>query len=328
MADHVQFGPFTFGIESGALSKLGSVVRLQPQPARVLAALVRRAGDVVSRDELRREVWPTGTYVDFERGLNFAVAQIRSALGDSADRPVYVETLPKRGYRFIAPVTRSADAAPPAKMPPDAAPPAKMPPDAVPPAKLPDAAPPAKMLPDAAPPAQVLPVVEPIAVPNRKRLSAWAGVVIGVGALAAFALTWTAYQDRPIRVAVVSFDNETGQDAFDEVAVAIADQTVARLATPDRLARLSVVGNSAALRRPRDFRDIKEIGRAVDVRYVVLAQMKIDSSKARLIAHLIRVSDEAHVWANSYDREAFTLDAQNEIAEAIAAAVSTQLAGS
>jgi TolB-like protein len=129
-------------------------------------------------------------------------------------------------------------------------------------------------------------------------------------------------------VAVVSFDNETGQDSFDEVAVAIADQTVARLATPDRLARLSVVGNSAALRRPRDFRDIKEIGRAVDVRYVVLAQMKVDTSKVRLIAHLIRVSDEAHVWANSYDRTAFTLDAQYEIAEAIASAVSTQLAGS
>jgi TolB-like protein len=146
--------------------------------------------------------------------------------------------------------------------------------------------------------------------------------------LTTFAFAWTEYRSRPVRVAVVSFDNETGQDAFDQVAVAIADQTVARLATPDRLARLSVVGNSAALRRPRDFRDIKEIGRAVDVRYVVLAQMKIDPSKARLIAHLIRVSDEAHVWAGSYDREAFTLDAQNEIAEAIAAAVSTQLAGS
>jgi TolB-like protein len=92
--------------------------------------------------------------------------------------------------------------------------------------------------------------------------------------------------------------------------------------------RLSVVGNSAALRRPRDFRDIKEIGRAVDVRYVVLAQMKVDAAKVRLIAHLIRVEDEAHVWANVYDRPAFTLDAQHEVAEAIASAVSKQLVGS
>lgn len=292
MAATARFGPFTFDIESGVLSKHGSPVRLQPQPARVLAALVRSAGNVVSREELRQEIWPTGTYVDFERGLNFAVAHIRSALGDSADRPVYIETLPKRGYRFIAPLTRLSDVEAPA------------------------------------PAALERPVSEPIPEAARKRIPGWAIVTIAAAIIGAVTYAWTDYRHRPIRVAVVSFDNETGQDAFDEVAVAIADQTVARLATPDRLARLSVVGNSVALRRPRDFRDIKEIGRAVDVRYVVLAQMKIDPSKVRLIAHLIRVSDEAHVWANSYDRDAFTLDTQNEIAEAIASAVSKQLAGS
>ena len=288
MAQSVRFGPFTFDSESGPLSKHGSVVRLQPQPGRGLAALVRRAGDVVSRDELRQEVWPTGTYVDFERGLNFTVAHIRSALGDSADRPVYIETLPKRGYRFIAPVTQSADAV---STPTDAS-----------------------------------PAATALSVRNRGRVLLWVGVATAVVALAALGFAWAEYGTRPIRVGVVSFDNETGQDAFDEVAKAIADQTVARLAAPERVAWLHVVGNSAALRRPRDFRDIKEIGRAVDVRYVVLAQMKVDASKVRLIAHLIRVSEEAHLWANSYDREAFTLDAQNEIAEDIASAVSKQLA--
>jgi DNA-binding winged helix-turn-helix (wHTH) protein/TolB-like protein len=291
MSDTVQFGPFTFDVQSGALSKHGSTLRLQPQPGRVLAALVRRAGDVVSREELRQQLWPTGTYVDFERGLNFAVGHIRSALGDSADRPLYIETLPKRGYRFIAPITRLPDAGtPPPELPPPAA-------DSLP-------------------------------APARGRLSVPAAAVIAVMTLAAAAFAWTQYRPGPIRVAVVSFDNETGQDAFDEVAVAIADMTVARLATPDRLSRLSVVGNAAALRRPRDFRDIQAIGRDVDVRFVVLAQMKIDPSKVRLIAHLIRVSDEAHVWANVYDRDAFTLDAQSEIAEAIASAVSNQLVGS
>jgi DNA-binding winged helix-turn-helix (wHTH) protein/TolB-like protein len=293
MADTVQFGPFTFDSESLALSKHGSAVRFQPQPARVLAALLRHAGNVVSREELRQEVWPTGTYVDFERGLNFAVAHIRSALGESADRPVYIETLPKRGYRFIAPVTRVSDVA----------------------TSRPE------------PPAPSAPVVEVLPESNRRGF-VWAGVVVGAIALVALAVAWAAQQNRPVRVAVVSFDNETGQDAFDQVAVAIADQTVARLATPERVVRLSVVGNSAALRRPRDFRDIKEIGRAVDVRYVVLAQMKVDAAKVRLIAHLIRVEDEAHVWANVYDRPAFTLDAQNEVAEAIASAVSKQLVGS
>jgi DNA-binding winged helix-turn-helix (wHTH) protein/TolB-like protein len=293
MSDTVQFGPFTFDVESGALAKHGSTVRLQPQPSRVLAALVRRAGDVVSREELRQQLWPSGTYVDFERGLNFAVGHIRSALGDSADRPLYIETLPKRGYRFIAPITRPSDAG---TRPPEVAP----------------------------------PITELPSAPTRKWLRARtaAVVVVALMTLAALAFIWAEYRTRPIRVAVVSFDNETGQDGLDEVAVAIADMTVARLAAPDRLGRLSVVGNAAALRRPRDFRDVKEIGRAVDVSYVVLAQMKIDPSKVRLIAHLIRVSDEAHVWANSYDRDAFTLDAQSEIAEAIASAVSNQLTGS
>src|SRR5262245_22558832 len=291
MADTVRFGPFSFDVDSGTLSKFGSPVRLQPQPARVLAALVHRAGDVVSREDLRRELWPTGTYVDFERGLNFAVAHIRSALSDSADRPLYIETLPKRGYRFIAPIARSAEMAQPVDAP--------------------------------------QPIIEETPPATARRPAPLrAGLVVALVVVAVVVFAWQDYRSRPIRVAVVSFDNETGQDAFDKVAIAIADQTVARLATPDRVTRLSVVGNSAALRRPRDFRDIKEIGRAVGVRYVVLAQMKADGSKARLIAHLIRVSDEAHLWANSYDRQTFTLDVQNEIAEAIAAAVSTRLSGS
>ena len=150
-------------------------------------------------------------------------------------------------------------------------------------------------------------------------------LLVGVAGLLAM---WNRPSARgTIRVAVVPFDNETGQDAYDGVAVAIADQTVVRLATPDRLRRLRVIGNAAELRRPRSFRDIKAIGQAVDADYVVLAQMKIDDSKVRLIAHLIRVSDQVHVWADAFDRPAFTLDAQAEIAEAIARAVTARLAG-
>jgi DNA-binding winged helix-turn-helix (wHTH) protein len=105
----VRFGLFEFDADSGALTREGAAVRLQPQPARVLALLVARAGEVVSRDALRQEVWNDGTFVDFERGLNFCIAQIRSALGDAADAPRFIETLPKRGYRFIAPVQPLAE---------------------------------------------------------------------------------------------------------------------------------------------------------------------------------------------------------------------------
>src|SRR5262245_23624433 len=105
----MQFGLFRFDPETGALTREGIPVRLQAQPARVLAMLVARPGEVVTRDELREAVWGSETFVDFERGLNFAIAHIRSALGDSAASPRFIETLPKRGYRFIAPVSAPSD---------------------------------------------------------------------------------------------------------------------------------------------------------------------------------------------------------------------------
>ena len=89
---------------AGELRRGGMTTRLEPQPARVLAMLVERAGEVVTRAELQQHVWSGDTFVDFERGLNYCVAQIRTALGDSASSPRFIETLPRRGYRFIAPV--------------------------------------------------------------------------------------------------------------------------------------------------------------------------------------------------------------------------------
>ena len=123
---------------------------------------------------------------------------------------------------------------------------------------------------------------------------------------------------------VVTSDAETAA-ALAEVAGGVADATVARLATAEREKRLSVIGNSAALRRPRAFRDLQAIGREVGAEYIVLAQLKEDSTGVRLIAHLIRVSDEVHLWAHTFDRPAFTLEAQAEIAEQIAASVSARL---
>ena len=124
------------------------------------------------------------------------------------------------------------------------------------------------------------------------------------------------------------FDNETGMEDFDRIARGVADATVARLATPERVATLSVIGNAAALFQPRAFRDLQRIGTELDADYIVLAQMKRDAAGVRLIAHLIRVDDQAHVWANTYDRPAFTLDVQSEIAESIASAVARALATS
>src|SRR3954453_7663201 len=98
------FGAFAFDGASGELRKHGVRVRLEGQPLQILLALVTHPGEVITRDELQHQLWPGGTFVDFDHGLNAAMNRLRQMLGDSADQPRYIETLPGRGYRFIAPV--------------------------------------------------------------------------------------------------------------------------------------------------------------------------------------------------------------------------------
>jgi len=99
-----RFGVFEFDGDSKELHKSGRLVALEPQPAKALALLLSRAGDVISREELRDAVWGKETHVDFDRGLAYCVSQVRAALGDSGDNPRFVQTIPKQGFKFIAPV--------------------------------------------------------------------------------------------------------------------------------------------------------------------------------------------------------------------------------
>ena len=101
----VRFGPYEADLGTGELRKDGAKVPLQDKPFQMLALLLRRPGELVTREELRSELWPADTFVDFEHGLNTAVKKLRQALDDSAETPRFVETLPKRGYRFVAPVS-------------------------------------------------------------------------------------------------------------------------------------------------------------------------------------------------------------------------------
>jgi DNA-binding winged helix-turn-helix (wHTH) protein/TolB-like protein len=283
MASRVRFGLFQFDPATGELAREGTPIRLQPQPARVLALLVERPGELVSRDDLRRHVWGNETFVDFERGLNFCIAQIRSALGDSADSPRYVETVPKRGYRFIAPATV-----------------------------------------DGARPSNETPAVAPAKSKQRVAVIALAAsLAAGVGAFI-FVRQQVVAPAATVPIAVVPFDNQTGSIAFDAVAEGLADATVAQLAQAER-PRLAVVGNAQLLRTARSFRDVKRIGAELNVDYVVLGQVQRDGQGVRVVAHLIRVSDERHVWANRFDRPALTLEVQGEIADHIAREVARRL---
>src|SRR5436190_17705933 len=126
-----KFGLFEADARTGELRKQGRPLRLRGRPFDILLLLLERAGDVISRDELRQQLWPADTFVDFDHGLNSAMNRLREALGDSAENPRFIETLPRRGYRFVAPIhvvqTGSAVGAPAVGTAPSARPPVPLP---------------------------------------------------------------------------------------------------------------------------------------------------------------------------------------------------------
>src|ERR1700758_4323543 len=108
----IKFGAFEADFAAGELVKSGTKIRLQDQPFQVLALLLENSGQMVTREELRQKLWPADTFVDFDNGLNTCINKIRGALGDTAEKPRFVETLPRRGYRFIGPQATGASTPP------------------------------------------------------------------------------------------------------------------------------------------------------------------------------------------------------------------------
>ena len=107
----IRFGAFELDLEAGQLLKSGRLVRLQPQPFKLLCLLTSRTGKLVTREEIQAALWKDDTFVDFEQGVNFAIKQVREALSDQAEHSLYIQTVPKRGYRFLAPVSTVAGGA-------------------------------------------------------------------------------------------------------------------------------------------------------------------------------------------------------------------------
>lgn len=269
-----RFGLFEFDPATGELRREGALVRLQAQPAQVLRALLEHAERIVSREELRDAVWHNDTFVDFERGLNFCVAQIRAALNDNAVEPRFIRTIPKRGYQFIAPVSRSEEV--------------------------------------------VERSVIPTTPPRRWRFIALsaAGCLLVLVAAAGYWLKVRA-ESAPI-VAVVRFDNETGNPDMSRFGDAIADNLVVELTTrADRHYR--VVGNAHILRLPRDQRDLSAIASTLGASYVILGQVQSAGTQTRVLAHLIHLPDQTHVWVARIEHDVEDpLNLEAQIAQTIA----------
>jgi DNA-binding winged helix-turn-helix (wHTH) protein/TolB-like protein len=250
----VRFDRFEADLRAGALWRDGERVRIQDLPFRLLTVLLERPGELVTRAELVQRLWGGETFVDFDAGLNTAVAKLREALGDSAETPRLLETVPKRGYRLLVPVT---------------------PADAI-------------TEPEIAHSATPVPAAARF---SRRSVIAAAAMIV---AAALGALYWLR-AGPPTRVAVVLFDNETGRQDFDRLAQTLTDSVVLKLGSQSRLA---VIGNAAILRTDRPFRDLKAIRSEVAADLIVIGQVQRKAEGYRVMTHLIRASDEAHIWVN------------------------------
>lgn len=283
-----QFGTYAFDDRTLELTRSGRPVPLEPQPARALALLVVRAGELITRDEMRTHLWDAGTHVDFDRGLAYCIGELRAALGDSADNPRFVQTLPRRGFTFIAPVTTGPVPAEPATSAP-----------ATRDASLQSNG--TTFSTPAAPPGE--PAVHPPVVKPWIAAIAIAGIALIVGAAGALMVARDrppAPPRRPI-VAVSVFENETGDARHDRLVASLSDAIVERL-TAIGPSLVGVDGNAAILRRPRDARDWRAVAHDTGAAYLVSGLLQARADRLSLLMFLIRLDDGTHVWVQRINR--------------------------
>jgi TolB-like protein/DNA-binding winged helix-turn-helix (wHTH) protein/Flp pilus assembly protein TadD len=298
----LRFGVFEVDLRAGELRKHGLRIRLQEQPFQLLATLLERAGQVVTREELQKKLWPADTFVDFDHGLNKAVNKIRDALGDSAESPRFVETVARRGYRFLAEV-KGADEI--AVRSPEIAP-----------AQLPSSQPPASQTGDRAE------LVDAAAMPQRRlpplawKISAF--VLLAV--IAAFAAWKIHSRNRPApaihSLAVLpleSLSNDASQDYF---ADGMTDELISDLG---QISALRVISRTSVMAYKHARKPLPQIARELNVDAIVEGTVLRSGDQVRITAQLIDAAADKHLWSQSYEGELKdTLALQNQVARAIA----------
>jgi TolB-like protein/DNA-binding winged helix-turn-helix (wHTH) protein len=297
----LRFSVFELDLATLELRRSGRRVHLQQQPAKVLSLLARRPGELVTREEIQREVWASDTFVDFEQGLNFCVRQIRTVLGDSAGAPRFVETLPRRGYRFIAPVEALHD--PGAAL-----------------ARSKESAPLAASAPGAATNRTAM---------GRLLVALAVAAVVVLDAPAAWRAGRSASsRSQPGRkpaLAVLPFDNLSQDAAYDYLADGLTEETITQVAraAPERL---GVIARTTSMRFRGASKSVLEVGRELGVDYVLEGSIRRAGDRLRVTAQLIQAKDETHLWAESYERDLRdVLGVQNEVASRVTGALLDKL---
>ena len=308
-ARRVRFGAFEADLRSGELRKHGLKIKLQDQPFHILALLLERPGEVVTREELQQKLWPADTFVDFDVGLNTAIKRLRDALGDTAEAPRYVETLPRRGYRFIAQVDGLAAAtslSSPVQIPTDR-----------------ETRRAVSALVDA--------VVETHHARKRWRVGAVAAgatalalavVLFGVSGLRQ-RLLGKAISHGIQSIAVLPLENLTGDPAQEYFADGMTDALITNLA---QISALRVISRTSVMRYKGAKKSLPEIARELNVDAVVEGSVVRSSNRVRINAQLIQAAPEHHLWANAYERDlADVVALEGDVARAIATEIQTKL---
>jgi len=272
----VRFGVFQVDLRSGELYKAGLKVKVQQQPLQVLTLLLERPNDVVTREELRAKLWPTDTFVDFEHSLNTAVGKLRDALGDGAENPIFIETIPRKGYRFIAPLEVPASAG-------------------------------LGGLPTAAriPPPEAPPVATPgVATGNGKRTKVLAlGIVIVIGLVGT--LGWKIVHDRRVvpgsapqirSLAVLPLENLSGDPNQEYFADGMTEELTTDLG---KISALRVISRTSAMQYKGTKKSLPDIARELNVDAVVEGTVARSGSHLRITANLLQTFPEKHLWAES-----------------------------
>jgi TolB-like protein/DNA-binding winged helix-turn-helix (wHTH) protein/Tfp pilus assembly protein PilF len=301
----VCFGEFEVNLRSGELHKRGIKIKLHGQCFQALKILLEQPGEVVSREELRQRIWPTDTFVNFDVGLNSAVKKLRDALGDSAETPRFIETLPRRGYRFIAAVDLPAA----------------------------ESAQPTAAGAERLPPQEEATDVAPGALSSARLRGVLIAVVtatIGLAVVVAFNIggvrsrllgkPGTARVESIAVLPLVNLSSDAEQEYF------AAGVTEALITDLGKISALRVISHTSVMQYRDTKKSLPEIARELKVDALVEGTVARSGNRVRITANLVQASPEKHLWADSYERNlGDILMLQDEVARAIATGIQIKL---
>jgi TolB-like protein/DNA-binding winged helix-turn-helix (wHTH) protein len=293
----LRFDVYELDLRAGELRKRGVKLRLQGQPLQLLAILLQSAGNLVTREELSSQLWPADTFVDFDHSLHNAVGRIREVLGDSAEIPRYIETLPRRGYRFIAPVEE-------VQVP-----------------RISEA--------NGNKTREAVAVAPPTARQSKTRAALALTLLLILAATgSAFwlvrAVSRPTNAASPLRsIAVLPLDNLSGDPSQEYFADGMTEQLITDLA---KVNALRVISRTSVMRYKGTKKGLPEIAKELNVEAIVEGSVIRSGQRVRITAQLLHAPTDKHLWAESYERDlGDVLKLQSEVAQAIAQQVRAQL---